>query len=261
VVELVLAHGASTVLYCSRGIDAETATDLDAYRINYPAVNIQHCACDVATSSGRSALVEFVRNHRVTHLDGLVNNVGINIRKDIAEQTEEEFHSIMRTNVDSAYFLCKQLQPLLQRPPNIQNGSDNSSNNSGSAAIVNVSSAAGVRSSGTGIAYAMSKAAINQLTRTLACEWAARGVRVNAVTPWMTVTPLLRAAIRDNPTQLNRVQAWTPLHRLAQPEEIAAPVVFLLLPASSYITGQVLGADGGLTAQGYDGPCVTKDVA
>jgi len=127
------------------------------------------------------------------------------------------------------------------------------------SAIVNISSAAGVQSSGTGIAYGMSKAALNQLTRALACEWAARNIRVNAVTPWMTMTPLLQQAVKDNPSQLDKVKAWTPMHRLAEASEIAAPVVFLLMPASSYITGQVLGVDGGLTAQGFDGPCVTKE--
>jgi len=152
----------------------------------------------------------------------------------------------VRTNMDSAYFLCQQFLPLLEKCP-------------GQAAVVNVSSAAGVQSSGTGVAYAMSKAALNQMTRGLACEWAARGIRVNAVTPWMTLTPLLRQAVQSNPSQLDKVQAWTPMHRLAEASEIAAPIVFLLMPASSYITGQILGVDGGLTAQGFDGPCVTKD--
>ena len=82
-------------------------------------------------------------------------------------------------------------------------------------------------------------------------------IRVNAVTPWMTMTPMLEEAVKANPSQLSKVYDWTPMHRLAQPEEIANPVVFLCLPASSYITGQVVGVDGGLTAQGFDGPCVT----
>jgi Tropinone reductase 1 len=107
----------------------------------------------------------------------------------------------------------------------------------------------------------MSKAALNQFTKILACEWAARKIRVNAVTPWMTMTPMLEEAVKKNPSQpdsqLDKVKAWTPMHRLASPEEIAGPIVFLSLPASSYITGQVLGVDGGLTAQGFDGPCVT----
>lgn len=105
--------------------------------------------------------------------------------------------------------------------------------------------------------YGMTKAAVNQLTKILACEWAVRNIRVNAVTPWMTMTPMLEDAVKKNPSQLDKVTAWTPMHRLASAEEVAAPIVFLCLPASGYITGQCLGVDGGLTAQGFDGPCVT----
>mmetsp|Transcript_18529 Transcript_18529/g.42613 ORF Transcript_18529/g.42613 Transcript_18529/m.42613 type:complete len:150 (-) Transcript_18529:175-624(-) len=145
---------------------------------------------------------------------------------------------MFRTNVDAAYFLARGFSDLL---------ADGST-------IVNVSSAAGVQSSGTGAAYGMSKAAINHFTRILACEWAGRGIRVNAVAPWMTMTPMLREAVAKNPSQLNKVDAWTPMGRLASAEEVADPVVFLCMPASSYITGQVLGIDGGLTAQGFNGP-------
>jgi Tropinone reductase 1 len=88
-------------------------------------------------------------------------------------------------------------------------------------------------------------------------EWAARKIRVNAVTPWMAMTPMLEDAVKRNPSQLDKVEAWTPMHRLATAEEVANPIVFLCLPASGYITGQCIGVDGGLTAQGFDGPCVT----
>jgi Tropinone reductase 1 len=70
---------------------------------------------------------------------------------------------------------------------------------------------------------------------------------------------MLEAAVAKNPSQLDKVTAWTPMHRLATASEIADPIVFLCLPASSYVTGQVWGVDGGLTAQGFDGPCVTPD--
>lgn len=77
------------------------------------------------------------------------------------------------------------------------------------------------------------------------------------------MTPMLEEALRQSSSngggdkQIEKVQSWTPMHRLAQPQEVAAPVVFLCLAASGYITGQCLGVDGGLTAQGFDGPCVT----
>lgn len=68
------------------------------------------------------------------------------------------------------------------------------------------------------------------------------------------MTPMLEEAVATNPSQLDKVKAWTPLGRLATAEEIADPIVFLCMPASSYITGQVIGIDGGLTAQGFNGP-------
>ena len=234
VVQTLLAHGAATVLLCSR-----SPFDLTELQTTYPSASIYHVMCDVSTEDGRMELTQAIQ-HNLPVLHGLISNVGTNIRKSILEQSDEEYYTILRTNIDSAYFLAKVLSPLFTE----------------GSTIVHVSSAAGVQSSGTGIAYGLSKAALNGLTRGLACEWAARGIRVNAVTPWMTMTPLLQQAIQENPSQLDQVKEWTPMHRLADPMEVAAAVVFLCLPASSYITGQILGVDGGLTAQGFAGPCV-----
>ena len=238
-VRALLTHGASGVLFCSRDNVHDLLTEL---RDEFPKATIVHVVCDLSTKEGREILVERTKHSFSSGLHGLVNNVGLNIRKGVLEQTEDEYDSIMKTNVDAAYFLCRMFHDML-----VKDG----------ATIVNVSSAAGVQSSGTGAAYGMSKAALNHFTRILACEWAAQNIRVNAVTPWMTMTPMLEEAVKKNPTQLDQVKEWTPLHRLATAEEVAAPIVFFCLPASSYITGQCLGVDGGLTAQGFDGPCVT----
>ena len=125
--------------------------------------------------------------------------------------------------------------------------------------MVNISSAAGVGSTGTGAIYAMTKAALVQLTKNLACEWAPR-VRVNCVAPWMTLTPLLEAAIAKNPHQLDKVAEWTPMGRVAQPEEIAGAVAFFAMPAAGYVTGQTLSVDGGLSVQHFAGPCVDSKI-
>jgi len=232
------------VLFCSRKACDSVLADL---KQKHPDQSIHHVACDISTTSGRDSLVS-ATSSVFGKINGLINNVGINIRKSVTEQTEEEYNAMMRTNVDSAYFLSKTMVDLFDTA------------GKGGATIVNVSSAAGVQSSGTGAAYGMTKAAVNQFTKILACEWASRNIRVNAVTPWMTMTPMLEEAVKNNPTQLDKVKAWTPMHRLASADEIAGPIVFLCLPASSYITGQILGVDGGLTAQGFDGPCVTPAV-
>ena len=240
-VKALLAHGARSVLFCSRSACGDL---LKSLKQEYEGSTVFHTICDVATAEGRKALFQAAKEcFGESKVQGLVNNVGTNVRKKVLEQTDEEYHTMMKTNVDSAYFLCRLFSEILDE----EHG----------ATIVNVSSAAGVQSSGTGAAYGLSKAAINHFTKILACEWAGRNIRVNAVTPWMTMTPMLKEAVKTNPTQLDKVKAWTPMHRLAEPEEIAGPIVFLCLPASSYVTGQVLGIDGGLTAQGFDGPCVT----
>lgn len=240
-VRALLAHDASGVLFCSRKTPSDEL--VQTLGVDFPSSQWKHVCCDVATPEGRTSLV-LATKEAFGSIHGLINNVGTNIRKSIQDQQESEYKTMMSTNVDSTYFLCQQMVELFCKE---------------GATVVNVSSAAGTQSSGTGAVYGMSKAAMNQLTKILACEWAKRNIRVNAVTPWMTMTPLLEAAIAQNPAQLDKVKAWTPMHRLANPEEIAGPIVFLCLPASSYITGQILGVDGGLTAQGFDGPCVTPE--
>ncbi len=238
-VRALLDHGATGLLFCSRDNVHDLLNEL---RDEYSNATIVHVVSDIATKEGRELLVKRTKDTFPDGIHGLVNNVGMNVRKTVLEQTEDEYHTIFKTNVDAAYFLCRMYYDLFDKE---------------GSTIVNVSSAAGVQSSGTGACYGMSKAALNQFTRILACEWASSNIRVNAVTPWMTMTPMLEEAVKKNPTQLDKVKEWTPMHRLASAEEVAAPVVFFCLPASSYITGQCLGVDGGLTAQGFDGPCVT----
>ena len=109
--------------------------------------------------------------------------------------------------------------------------------------------------------YAMTKAAMAHRSEALACEWACEGIRVNCVCPWMARTPLLEAAVAKDPSQLDEVTEATPLGRLGEPADTAGAVAFLCMPASAYITGQVLAVDGGLAAQGFRGPCVKRPAA
>ncbi len=257
--QAIIAKGAAGIIICSRNepecsrvaasLQTESTDSIDSTN-----TVVKYCACDISTEEGRSKLVNFSINAFNGRLDGIVNNVGMNIRKEIGEQTIEEYHQMMKTNVDSVYFLCKQFKDVLIETASSKHGGIN---NSG-AAIVNVASAAGVQSSGTGAVYGMSKAAIIHFSKILATEWAKYNIRVNAIAPWMTMTPMLKDAIKTDPSQLDKVKDWTPMHRLAEPEEVADPIVFLLLPCSSYITGQCLGIDGGLTAQGFDGPTISQ---
>merc|ERR1711998_444186 len=240
--EEALALGAEVVI-SSRSAE-EVAATVEKFAKTFPG-KVHSCAADVSTDAGRRTLVDSVLAKFGGTLDVLVNNVGTNIRKRLEEATEEEYRTMMTTNVDSTYFLCKLFQPALHTS---EHGS-----------VVNISSAAGVGSTGTGAIYAMTKAAMVQLTKNLACEWAPR-VRVNCCAPWMTMTPLLEAAVAKNPSQLDKVSAWTPMGRPSQPAEIAGAVMFLTMPAAGYITGQTISVDGGLSVSHFAGPCVESSL-
>lgn len=192
-------------------------------------------AADLSRREGRVRVINEVKS-LWEKLDVLVNNVGTNIRKKAIEYSPEEYDFIMETNLRSAYEMSIMGYPLLKK--------------AGGGAIIFVSSVAGMTHLRTGAIYAMTKAAMIQLTRNLAVEWARDGIRVNAVAPWYIKTPLAETVLK-NSQYLEEVLARTPMARVGEPEEVAAAVAFLAMPASSYITGQCLAVDGGFTVYGF----------
>jgi len=190
---------------------------------------------DVSKAEDRIRVVDLI-TERWGKLDILVNNVGTNIRKRTKDYIDKEVDHILNTNLLSAFELSRLCYPLLKT--------------SDQGSVVNISSVAGLTHLRTGAVYGMTKAAMNQMTKNLACEWAEENIRVNAVAPWYIETPLAKQVLKDE-GYLNSVLARTPLNRIGKPEEVAATVAFLCMPASSYITGQCLAVDGGFSVYGF----------
>lgn len=189
---------------------------------------------DVTTVEGRNTILQ-----KVSDLwDGLhilVNNAGTNIRKATLDYTFEEARSLFEVNIFSVFELCRLLYPHLAR--------------TGNASIINIASVAGMVDVASGSPYAMTKAAEIMLTRNLAAEWARYGIRVNAVSPWYTETPLTEVVL-TNWEKLNAIISRTPMARVAQAEEMASVIAFLAMDKASYVTGQNIAVDGGMMVKG-----------
>ncbi len=113
-----------------------------------------------------------------------------------------------------------------------------------------MASVAGLTHVRSGVPYGISKAALVQMTRNLAVEWAPDNIRTNAVAPWYIRTPLVEPVLNDKDL-LAEVLVRTPLQRVGEPEEVSGGVAFLCMPAASYITGQCIAIDGGFMINGY----------
>lgn len=169
-------------------------------------------------------------------IDILVNNAGMNIRTPALEVTDEEWDTIMQTNLKSAFLMSQQAALHMKE--------------TGGGKIINIASVAGYVALRTGVVYGSTKAALIQMTKILALEWGKYGIQVNAIGPWYFRTPLTEKLLNDT-QYLGEILDRTPLKRVGELEELVGPTVFLASKASSYVTGQTLFVDGGMTIYGF----------
>ncbi len=170
------------------------------------------------------------------HIDVLVTCAGIGGRGPAADYDDTTWHDVIDVNLTGAFRTCRAMgrRMIAQRS---------------GGSIVNVASVVGSVGFSGSVGYQASKGGVIQMTRTLAVEWAPRGVRVNAISPGHVATPLVRRQWEVEPELKDYFESRTPLGRLAEPVDMVGAAVFLAGPASAMVTGQILAVDGGYTAQ------------
>ena len=192
---------------------------------------INYSRCDV---SDYSQVVAYFDSLNI-EIDVLVNNAGIlGPRLKTELYPKDAFDTLIDVNVKGVFYMTKQALPHLKK--------------SGNSSIVNVASVAGLVGMGNHIAYSASKHAVVGMTKTLALEYAKSGIRVNAVCPGFTDTTMVENAQLDQ-EYIAGLKYATPMKRFGNAEEIAAGIYYLASPNASFMTGQCLTLDGGLTAQ------------
>ncbi|WP_261300895.1 SDR family NAD(P)-dependent oxidoreductase [Paenibacillus andongensis] len=216
---------------------ARTASDIEevAHEIRALGRKAYPFTVDV---TNREQIEEAVQQliEQTGRLDILVNNAGMNIRSQALAVTDEEWDTIMQTNLKSA-FLCSQIVGRHMQQKEY-------------GRIINIASVAGQVALRTGVVYAATKAAMIQMTKVLALEWGKYGINVNSIGPWYFKTPLTEK-ILANPEYLADIIARTPLGRVGELEELVGPAVFFASDAANYVTGQTLFVDGGMTIYGF----------
>ena len=216
----------------------ETATlEKTAQEIGTAENPVVPVVCDVSDAAAIKAAVARVIGD-FGRIDTLVNVAGVNRRKPALEVTEEDYDFILDINLKGAFLVAQAVGAHMVKQ--------------GSGSQIQIASLNTDRPLKNVMPYAMSKAGIGHMTRSLAVEWGPRGVRVNALAPGFILTDLTQKLWADE-----TMHAWgtanTPQRRLGLPEDMVGTAIFLASPASAFLTGQILYVDGGFTA-GWNWP-------
>jgi NAD(P)-dependent dehydrogenase (short-subunit alcohol dehydrogenase family) len=234
--------GQATALHFAREGATVAMVDRDGGAVESAAAEVNQAragsALAIRTDVSSSADVNRAVETAVTHFNGLdilVNNAGIHFARAIGSYTDEEWQRIFSVNVNGAFYVTRAALPALRKSRGV---------------IVMVSSMTALVGQDRGAAYVASKGALVSMTKALALELAADGIRVNCVCPAGVDTPLMRswAATLPDPEAVLRGQAEMHLlKRLATADDIAQTIAFLASPASSFLTGTIIPVEGGAT--------------
>lgn len=192
--------------------------------------NCFYKSCNLNNLSSIPALIENIITE-FGQIDILVNNAGINMKKEFTEVTDEDFLSIINTNVVAVFAISREVvKQMLQQK---------------TGSIINISSMAAQYGLPKVIAYSASKTAIDGMTRAMAVELSPKGIRVNAIAPGFIYSAMTDAALNSDPERKAKVFGRTPMGKMGQPSDIGDAALFLATDTSKYITGVVLPVDGG----------------
>jgi NAD(P)-dependent dehydrogenase (short-subunit alcohol dehydrogenase family) len=222
---------------------AVCAVDLDenAVRARARELSGNHhgFACDVSDADQVARAFEAI-DKRYGRLDVLVNNAGIVGSQEPSIRQDMEYFDRITKVIVNGTFLCSRAayHPMAARKK---------------GAIVNVGSIAGLVGLPRRNAYGAAKAGVHSLTRALACEWAAQGIRVNAVAPGFIATSMVQGLVDRGIVDEARLSRRIPMGRLGTPDEVAEAILFLASDSARYVTGSVLSVDGGWAAFGDAG--------
>lgn len=182
-----------------------------------------------ATSAAQEAVAQV--EHRFGPIEFLVNNAGVHLKKAIWEADLEDWNNIVEINLTGLFALTRAVMTGMKERSR--------------GSIVNISSMAGLMGLPNAAGYVATKTAVIGLTRSIAVDAGAHGIRCNAVCPGFIDTQMTREVLRGDPERGERILERIPVGRLAHPDEIASVVCFLCSDASSYVTGQAIAVDGG----------------
>ncbi|MAS09298.1 SDR family oxidoreductase [Endozoicomonas sp. G2_2] len=228
IAEQMAAAGAKVVI-SSRKPEACEPVAEELRKAGYEAMAI---ACHVGKKDDLQNLVDKTKQ-AYGQIDVLVCNAATNpVYGTTAELSDEAWDKIMETNVRGTFWLCNMVLPDMAAQ--------------GGGNVIVLSSIAGLRGNTVIGAYGVSKAAEAALVRNLAVEWGPKNIRVNAIAPGLVRTDFAKALVED-PKRLEQAEQRTPVRRIGEPVDIAGVAMFLATPASAYVTGQTLVADGGET--------------